>query len=537
MLKIIKVSLTSITLIITPWLSYDPVNLPRFVVLTVSSTLLLGLILVNARKIYVSNLRKLVNISIFMVSWMILSLIFSGIKLSEGFYGITGRHTGFLTYFGLTILMISAARVSNIKFNYSIGKVLITTSALSSTYGIVQKVGADPISWRNPNNALIGFLGNPNFHSAFIGIGVTYTFVILIFKRNLKLESLLYICVLLIGMINIYFSQSTQGFVIFFAGSITAIIIWLRKNKYNKLYITALVASPFLVIYFILDLLQKNPVSSILYEDSVSFRGDFWRAAWQMGLAKPIFGVGLDGFRDNYRIYRDFTAASRDQNPRVDSAHNIFLDLFASGGLPLLLSYILLNIYVLYLVFNRIINQNDFNPAFIGILCAWVSYQTQALVSINNIGLSIWGWVLTGALAGYCLPTESLEGKKQFRSNVKFRAVMGISLLIGISLSLPSFLADRKFRTAIESGDVIKINSAINTWPQSLRYSLIVINLYQQAGLNELSKNLVVNTVKIYPKNFEAWELYSRAQGISKTERDLTVRKMQELDPNNNSIA
>jgi hypothetical protein len=37
------------------------------------------------------------------------------------------------------------------------------------------------------------------------------------------------------------------------------------------------------------------------------------------------------------------------------------------------------------------------------LLCstAWICYQTQSLISINQVGLALWGWVLTGALIAY----------------------------------------------------------------------------------------------------------------------------------------
>lgn len=107
-----------------------------------------------------------------------------------------------------------------------------------------------------------------------------------------------------------------------------------------KLYLFFIVI---LVLAIISDVFQKSPWSPMLYQESVSFRGDFWRAGTRMTWNNPFFGVGPDGYRDYYRSYRDLTTASRtDSNVPTDSAHNGLLDLSSSGGLPLLMIYLIL---------------------------------------------------------------------------------------------------------------------------------------------------------------------------------------------------
>jgi O-antigen ligase len=94
------------------------------------------------------------------------------------------------------------------------------------------------------------------------------------------------------------------------------------------------------------DMLQKSPWAPFIYKSSITYRGDFWRAGWNMTLDNPLLGVGFDGFRDNYRLHQDLDTALRPiPDAVVDSAHNVFLDISTAGGFPLLFVYIILIFY------------------------------------------------------------------------------------------------------------------------------------------------------------------------------------------------
>jgi hypothetical protein len=47
---------------------------------------------------------------------------------------------------------------------------------------------------------------------------------------------------------------------------------------------------------------------------------------------------------------------------------------------------------------------------------AWTCYQVQSLISINQVGLALWGWILTGALIAYeeQPETSQVENLKDF---------------------------------------------------------------------------------------------------------------------------
>ena len=53
--------------------------------------------------------------------------------------------------------------------------------------------------------------------------------------------------------------------------------------------------------------LQKGPLTKLIYKTSVSLRGEYWQAGWNMAKEFPLTGVGMDSYGDWYRRARDAT--------------------------------------------------------------------------------------------------------------------------------------------------------------------------------------------------------------------------------------
>ena len=62
--------------------------------------------------------------------------------------------------------------------------------------------------------------------------------------------------------------------------------------------------------------------------DLTSGRTHFWAVAWQIFLAHPLFGAGLDSFGVAFTKYDTWNGLLR-----VERAHNDYLQILAEGGL------------------------------------------------------------------------------------------------------------------------------------------------------------------------------------------------------------
>ena len=342
---------------------------------------------------------------------IILVLFFSGANFGGQMYGTFGRNTGALAYFSLAFLLLGASLVSDKEFLKKFVRIGFIVGVILIVYGNIQFLGLEPLPFVNAYtvNAPIGTFGNPNFQSAFMGMTA-----VVAFTMALNTEFKLYFRVGLVLMgfasiIVIYETLAMQGYLSFIAGAGVVAMLWLFMTRRKALGIA--VAGIGLIgggLVF-LALVNVGPLASYLYKASLAARGYYWKAAVKMLVDHPFFGVGMDGFIDWYRRSRPTDFYENGFFSYSNSAHNVFLDIASSGGFPLILIYCAIVVLVIISIVRVAKRSNGIDYYFLAIVGAWVAYQAQSFVSINQLGLAIWGWVLSGLIIGYEIKTRVKE--------------------------------------------------------------------------------------------------------------------------------
>ena len=525
------------TLLVTPFFSYDPINVPRFIVVLVFGLMGFFLILVSRMKWLSTKYRGVLGVSLLFIIWGLVATFASGVNLIEGLFGVTGRQTGLLAYFALIALMVSGVVSSSDKLNRKLVFTLLGAGTLSGLYGVLQSFGGDPFDWINPYSPVFGFFGNPNFQASFMGIAAVAAVAMAsksAAKPRIGIGLLVFIA---LAFFNIYESKSQQGYLVFLAGVVIVGYLFVRGNdKLKKLTPLYLVASALGFVAIVLDVLQKLPWGSILYKESVTFRGDFWRAGWKMTIDNPVYGVGLDGYRDHYKASRDVVTALRPgSDAMTDSAHNIFLDISSSGGFPLLIIYVSLIGLTIFSAIKVIRRSQEFNVAFAAVLGAWVAYLAQSLISINQLGLAVWGWALMGVIIGYEINSREKAEVIKIKP-VRSTVAIGTGLIIGLGAGLPLMVTDATFRATVKSGDVIKIEASVRQWPQSVSRMTLAAQILREGKLPERSIVIAREAVVFNPMNFEAWKELSLQPSATEQERGEALATMKKLDPHNPNL-
>jgi hypothetical protein len=272
-------------------------------------------------------------------------------------------------------------------------------------------------------------------------------------------------------------------------------------------------------------------------------------------MENPIHGVGMDGFGDWYRRSRDIQAlATPGVNTVVNAAHNVFLDMFAFGGWPLFLTYIIVVLLAGVSLIRVVLRGKRYDPIFVAISVAWLGYQLQSLISINQIGLAIWGWVLTGALIAYerntrnpiveeeasSRPVQKIKGKPRSQSTVVSPGlVAGVGMVIGAIIVSPPLASDTKWRSAQVAQSVPLLEASLTPSfmnPQNSTRYLVSIQTFEGSNLPELAHKYAQAAVKFDSDNFELWKVFYLIQASTPEEKAFALENMKRLDPLNPDV-
>ena len=539
-------ALVAVTLLVTPLWSLDPINPIKMLALSAVGFMGLGVLLANQKVLQLRRFKvPLIFISGFVV-WQLVVLVVSGGEMLQQLFGTTGRNTGLITYLAFSILFVVAMAASSSLFlnRFLIAALVVGVASLG--YGVVQALGGDPFDWVNPYSPVFGFLGNPNFQSSLLGILGTVVFTQLL-SGSVKIQVKgAYLVYLLVTLYVIKETASQQGFLVLLIGSAISLGVFVYgKSRTLGYSYLALAAVGFFAV--LIGTLNKGPLASLLYKDSVTYRGDYWRAGWKMTVDNPVFGVGLDSYGDWYRRSRTIEATLR-RGPEITSnaAHNVFLDISAYGGFPLLLVYLALMVLVVISSVKVIKRSQGFNAGFIGLVAGWVAFQAQSIISINQIGLALWGWVLSGLIIGYEINTrgghevvEKKTGKsatKPVQTSAATSVAIFAGLIVGVLVGMPPYLASAKYKSALETSNPTVIQEAAYIWPTDPSRMIQVAMTLNDNKLEDQGLQVAINAIERFPDSFGVWATLNSMNKASVKQKAEALSQMKRLDPLNPNL-
>jgi len=532
----------------------DPFNSPKSWLLLLIASWLTGHIWAHRRLIQnFSPLKTLLTLcAVFIVSALIATL-FSNF-LYTAIFGEVQRRNGLLSYLSLVTLMFASAmfmRLSNIEILY---KSTYFIAVLTTIYAFMQTTGNDFVNWNNPYNPVITTLGNPNFAAALmavIGVLVFSAIWTPTLKSYFRIAGLPLSLLLLVA---IYRSNARQGLLAYLVGVglFLIILLWI-KNSWIGLGATIIGSS--LVVTAIFGMLQIGPFSALLYKGSVTVRGYYWQAGFEMLKNYPLTGVGMDRYGAFFKQFRESKyPLSYGFELTSNNAHNTFIQFFATGGIPLGISYLLLNLYIALKAFNALRLSPDTKKLIIaGVLSAWVAFHTQSLVSIDNVGLSIWGWILGGSLIGLSISTQINHSntnhieKRPKQINVSGALISGSFTVIAIIIVSMLYRVENlsfqasgvySLQTAQERNTYRDANLKLynSTLIDPMSKLQVAINLIQSGYVNE-GLNILRDILQKDPRNLDALNSMAQLFEQSKNYTDAIEarKKIIELDPWNAS--
>ena len=544
------------TIVVNPWFAYDPINLPKMLVLSMGAAIWLGPLISNFKVMWTRDKILLTLIGLLIFS-LLISFFTNEAPWPQQLWGTWGRSTGLITYISFLVVLMAATLVANESTEKYFRLGFERLSYFISIYTLMQLMDIDPINWSQ--KLMVATLGNINFMSSFLGMATISLLARVIVEKAKLVPSIHYLFFASLNLYLIYVSKSIQGIGVFLAGVAFLISFVIREKKDFIKSQIAFFSSVFVGVIALAGTAGIGPLSRFRQE-TVEFRLDYWRAGIKMASSNVLNGIGLDTYGDYYREYRNLEAVTRTGPQRVaNTAHNIFLDVTSGSGVIAGTLLILIFLLTAFRVLRRL-HLRQLSYDYVAITGMWFGFLVFMMISINQIGVGVWGFLFTGLLhKRVTRPNNSLARSEEKKSKQKVESTraelksqtiemsdlnLGIlSRLLSTTLLVLVFfvsvvpnVADARFLKAIKTGNLdLAIQMSELSGIQSFHREVLMVRLNENGRTSDVLKVARV-AIQENPRNWAAWVQIAFNRNATKAERILASRKLYELDPNNNDV-
>lgn len=390
--------------LIVPEVMTENYNILKLVILLIGGAFLLVLLLLNyktlkidKKDIFILIFIGLVCISTFLSSYVTKSII-----------GEVNRYEGLLMFIIYACIYLCSKKYFDTTNLKRVINIMFYTSMAIGILGILQMYVDCEILYPIFNRSINSTFGNSNFFGSYISIVLPITMVLYILKGSKKS--------FILGLIMFYnmISSGTRSAWVAFAVVVLIGIVYLIKQK-NKLYVkrTIILSVCFILIFIFLfsglgsviksrtklKMDQMTEDMLAMMEDGISGKmGSRRIAIWEMTvklmIKNPIFGCGTDNLAIGlvYDCSEEFFEFVAQKGTVVDKAHNEYLHIGATIGIPALIIYLIFIGMILIPQMRQMMK----NKVALMISLIIISYLVQAFFNISTIGVAPLFWMILG---------------------------------------------------------------------------------------------------------------------------------------------
>jgi O-antigen ligase len=442
----------------------------------------------------------------------LVSAFVNGQGLASIYLGGYQRNFGVATWLALVLVVLVGAQ-GEVKIRGYLDWILPSVLIAGLAYGFVQYLDKDPLPWTNPFRAVSLTLGNPNFAGAFFGIlsvvAISRIFVgktvlikvfgVLLFAAivfiSLKTKSL-QSPLLIVGGILIFALLSNLG-------SKSAIG---RAAKFASGGVLGAAVIGIVVLFTGGGSFLAYAREKLFFQGSVAQRLDYWRTGFEIWKDHPIFGVGADQFQRYAALHRTPEQLKRDGVFVIpDKSHNVLIDHFANGGLVVGLIWIAFVISVFYMLIKALRGTENVQVckdlSLLGTM--WSTYVLQALISPDQIVLSLIGYSSAGLIAGIYLKDAPVFKVDPFM----VRSVTAFALVLVVVISGKALLANADAKKVLggQITGVEPILKVVDAWPNAKTTELIGIQEINKPSNCKFANQISDRLLKYDNRSAQGW--------------------------------
>lgn len=419
-------------LMIYPW-GYDPIfTTPKYFYLQMFVFLSWLFIIIRRKyqsiELDKSKFRIEILVAIF-IGFICLSTVFS-VNQMTSIYGTENRSEGLFTFVAYCSIFLFSYRFLNEKEMSKIIPGVVMVSIFISIYGILQHYQLDFLprsSGRIGYERSYAFFGNPNFFGSYLVIMMMLAASLYLTAKNKK-TALFYLFAFGTGFVALIFSGTRSGWVgVFCALLFVSIVVIIKRRYLWKKWAGLLMVLVFLSVAINVFenesmLTRMNSVMKDAYkvasQQSTGYEGSSRLFIWEesLPLIKEYFWIGSGP--DTFKYVFPATPEEREQylgnrNMIVDKAHNEYLQIAITIGVPALILYMILTLVVLTKAFQaaKVAPERE-KILLYGLVSAIFGYLVQAFFNISVVSVAPYYWAILGVTLA--LSAKQLQKREAF---------------------------------------------------------------------------------------------------------------------------
>lgn len=396
---ILSIILFLVPVVIIPS-TWGPYNLAKIIILLICGLILLICTTVKIGKLHFDKIDILVAI---FGGLAILSTIFSKdiymslLGTSNRFEGLFTIITYILIYYNSKYYFKNYKNFTNIA---SIVYILICVFAIIQFY-VKNRINLSPIFSKGAN----GTFGNTNFMGSFVSIIIPF-FILGAILKNKKLYYVVSVC----GFSAMLLCLARSSWVAFFISTLVIFIYLILKKdkKYWRRFFIIIIL--FISCFSIINLSDKlhrvsnkinvvqteiqSAVQSGITDKMGSSRIKIWKMTLKLIAKLPLLGCGVDALEMglSQELLEENLAFIVNAHVYIDKAHNEYLQIAATMGIPALIIYLS---FIGMIVFPgmKMMLKSKVIAVYTVVI---ISYLTQAFFNISTIGVAPIFWFILG---------------------------------------------------------------------------------------------------------------------------------------------
>jgi O-antigen ligase len=530
-------ALIPLVLVSVGWFAHDPVSIFASTALLIGA---LAAVLVRGRGAWKKTWVLWLPMAVVLA--YLVSALANGQGLASIYLGGYQRNFGIATWLALALVVLVGAQ-GEVKIRGFLDWILPSVLIVGLVYGFVQFLDKDPLPWTNPYKAVSLTLGNPNFAGALFGILSVVALSRIFVGKTVVLKVfgvLLFVATVFISLET----KSLQSPLLIIGGVLIFAVLSNLRSKSSIGRITKFASGGVLsaAVVGIVALFTgggsflASAREKLFFQGSVAQRLDYWRTGFEIWKDHPIFGVGADQFQRYAALYRTPGQLKRDGVFVIpDKSHNVLIDHFANGGLVVGLIWISFVVSVFYMLVKALKNNDKIQVrrdlALLGTI--WSTYVLQALISPDQIVLSLIGYSSAGLIVGIYLKDAPVFKIDPFM----VRSVTAFVLVLVVVISGKALVANVDAKNVLD-GQITgaePILKVIDAWPNAKTTELIGIQEINKANNCEFAHQISDRLLKYDDRSAQGWYMKAICDNSvgNFTKAIENINKSVELDPIN----